>query len=213
MPVVPAKCKTIGGVPYDVFTKLYDSIVWPVINYSAMRWGSRSYSCIDAVHNRAMRFFLGVGKYTPTDGVSGDMGWKSPLVRQWKCISLYWSKLSHMNVERVNKRVALWAYSKATRSCKNWYFNVKTYYNENGFPMYSNFVNPISRSFAHDVEIKTFDNCLNSWSTRVNNVVGTSGRGRNKLRLYNLLKITYEAESYCKLVLPPKQTSVCLLQV
>ena len=30
-----AKCKTIGGVPYNVFTKLYDSVVWPVISYSS----------------------------------------------------------------------------------------------------------------------------------------------------------------------------------
>ena len=34
-----AKCKTMGGVPYDVFTKLYDSVVWPVISYSAPVWG------------------------------------------------------------------------------------------------------------------------------------------------------------------------------
>ena len=60
-----AKCKTIGGVPYDVFTKLYDSVVWPVISYSAPIWGFRSFSCIGAVHNRAMRFYLDVGKYTP----------------------------------------------------------------------------------------------------------------------------------------------------
>ena len=30
------------------------------LNYSAPSWGFRSYSCIDAVHNRAIRFFLGV---------------------------------------------------------------------------------------------------------------------------------------------------------
>jgi hypothetical protein len=29
------KCKANGGVPYNVFTKLYDTVVWPVINYSA----------------------------------------------------------------------------------------------------------------------------------------------------------------------------------
>ena len=27
-----AKCKRIGGVPYDVFTKLYETGVWPVIS-------------------------------------------------------------------------------------------------------------------------------------------------------------------------------------
>ena len=47
-----AKCKIIGGVPYSVFTKLYDSVVWPVISYSSPIWGIKSYSGIDAVHNR-----------------------------------------------------------------------------------------------------------------------------------------------------------------
>ena len=96
-----AKCKILGGVPYNVFTKLYDSVVWPVINYSAPLWGVRTYSCIEAVHNRAQRFFLGVGKYTPNDGISGDMGWNPSVVRQWKTVSLYWSRLASMSVERV----------------------------------------------------------------------------------------------------------------
>ena len=47
----------------------------------AHRLGFRSYSCIDAVHNRAMRFYLGVGKYTPNDAVAGEMGWQPPSVR------------------------------------------------------------------------------------------------------------------------------------
>ncbi len=68
----------MGGLPYNVFTKLYDSVVWPVINYGAAVWGVRSFSCIDAVHNRAMRFFLGVGKYTPNSALVGEMAWHPP---------------------------------------------------------------------------------------------------------------------------------------
>ena len=58
-----AKCKSAGGMPYDVFTKLYDSMVCPVISYGAAVWGNKTYPCINAVKNRVMRFFLGVGKY------------------------------------------------------------------------------------------------------------------------------------------------------
>ena len=60
-----AKTKCLGGLPFQVFTKLYDSVVWPVIAYGAAVLGDRSFSCINAVQNRAMRFFLGTGKYTP----------------------------------------------------------------------------------------------------------------------------------------------------
>ena len=75
-----AKYKSLGGMPYDVFTKLYDSLVWPVISYGAAIWGNKSFSCINSIQNRAMRFYLGTGKYTPTAAVGGDMGWILPFL-------------------------------------------------------------------------------------------------------------------------------------
>ena len=57
------KCKQAGGFAYSTFTKLYDSFVWSVIDYGASIWGFTDYTCINAVHHRACRFFMGVGKY------------------------------------------------------------------------------------------------------------------------------------------------------
>ena len=84
-----AKYKALGGMPFDVFTKLYDSLVWSVISYGAAIWGTKSYSCINAIQNRAMRFYLGTGKYTPTAAVYGDLGWNTPFIKQWKCICIH----------------------------------------------------------------------------------------------------------------------------
>ena len=39
-----AKYNSMGGMPYDVFTKWYDSCVWPVISYGAAIWGFKSFS-------------------------------------------------------------------------------------------------------------------------------------------------------------------------
>ena len=69
-----SKSRAFGGFHYSTFTKLYDSMVWPIINYSAPLWGDRSFSCINAVHNRSMRYYLGVGKYTPNEALIGEMG-------------------------------------------------------------------------------------------------------------------------------------------
>jgi hypothetical protein len=76
------KSKTHGGLQHNIFTKLLDTLVWSVINYGSVIWGTREF-CISAVQNRAMRFYMRVGKYTPNDAVAGDMGWKPPYVKQW----------------------------------------------------------------------------------------------------------------------------------
>ena len=52
------KVKAMGGVSYNCYIKLFDCLVWPVISYWAAIWGTRSHPCIDAVFNRACRFFM-----------------------------------------------------------------------------------------------------------------------------------------------------------
>ena len=63
---------TVTLIPYDCFTKLYDALVLSIITYGSAIWGFKEYNCIN-VHNRACRYFLGVGKYTPNAAVHGDM--------------------------------------------------------------------------------------------------------------------------------------------
>ncbi len=202
-----AKCKSIGGLPFDVYTKLYDSLVWPVISYSAPLWGYKPYSCIEAIHNRAQRFFLGVGKYTPNDGLAGETGWTPPIVRQWKSIALYWSKLSCMNRSRFNKRIAMWSDNLSKRTCRNWCFYVKSFFSTNDFDAYCSLTNPIARSFAILIEDKTFADFTKNWLTRINQEVGPSGHGRNKLRLYKIIKTDFTTEQYCNMILPLRHRS------
>ncbi len=61
-----------GGMPHDVFTKLYGSLVSPVIEYSAVICGHKEFSCISTVQNRASRFYLGVSKFTPNSVAQGE---------------------------------------------------------------------------------------------------------------------------------------------
>ncbi len=64
-----------GEMPYECFTKLYDSLVQPILDYGASIWGTKEFSCVIAVQNRASRYFMGVSKYTPTGAEHGDMVW------------------------------------------------------------------------------------------------------------------------------------------
>ena len=96
------KCKAHGGFQHNIFTKLFDTLVWSVINYGSAIWGTSEFSCISAVQNRAMRFYMGVGKYTPNDAVSGDMGWKTPYVKQWSNIFRHCARYTKMDKDRKN---------------------------------------------------------------------------------------------------------------
>ncbi len=66
------KCKVSGGVPYDVYTKLYDALVQSVIDYRVGIWGPNDFSCINSVQHKACHFFLVLWKYTPNLAVEGD---------------------------------------------------------------------------------------------------------------------------------------------
>ena len=80
--LVISKYKAFGGLPYNTYTKLFDSIVYSTVSYGEPIWGHRSFSYITAIQNRAARFFIGIGPYTPNVATMGDMGWLSMDVRQ-----------------------------------------------------------------------------------------------------------------------------------
>ena len=143
------------------------------------------------MHNRAQWFFLGVGKYTPNDGISGDIGWNPPVVRQWKTVSFYWSRLASMSEERVN----------------NWVFNIRQFFNVNDLHMYDNIEQPLSTSFVSTISGTIFNGYVTKWFNRINSDTGPSRRGGNKIRLYKCVKSDFEPEYYCKLILPPRHRS------
>ena len=113
-----------GDLPYNVYTKLYKSVVCPVIEYSGSTWGFKSCCCINAVQNRAMRVFLGVGKSTPTAALHEKLGWKQCISRQWSCIGRHVVRMPCTNscTGRLNKRIELWASAYASPPCRNWFF-------------------------------------------------------------------------------------------
>ena len=203
-----ARVKLIGGVPFNVFTKLYDSIVWPVISYSAPIWGVKQFSCINAVQTRAMRFYLGVGKYTPNAAVYGEMSWEPPEVRQWVCIASFWSRLSLLDEQRLNKRVAIWAKHKASISCKNWFYIVKNKYVELDLCNFCDISIGICKSIlTKELKQRLMTKFEGNWLSSLNRIESLNGRGRNKLRTYRLFKQSFAVEKYCLMIMPSSHRS------
>ena len=57
-----SRYKVVNGMKLSVFTRLYESLVQPIISYGAAIWGVKRFSCVEAVKNRAIKFFLGTNK-------------------------------------------------------------------------------------------------------------------------------------------------------
>ncbi len=107
--------------------------------------GVRSFSCIDAVHNRAMRFFLGVGKYSSNSAVVGEMAWQPPIVRQWKTVVTLWARIGNTSPTRINKRIMSWAKINLVILTENWFYIVKNKLRACNLGQYCNINEPLPK--------------------------------------------------------------------
>ena len=78
---------------YEIYTKLIESVVEPVLFYCSGIWGTCKFPKVQRVLNKACRYFLGVSKNASSTASRGDMGWVSAEVKQKiKCVRL-WCRL------------------------------------------------------------------------------------------------------------------------
>ena len=111
--------KSLNDLGYDTYTKLYDSLVSPILDYGSAVWGFKSYESLDKIQNRATRFFMGVHRFAPILGHVGDMGWGSNRLR-WKLnILRLWNRVVKMDNGRLLKKVFLWDREQHNRTNKS----------------------------------------------------------------------------------------------
>ena len=103
--ILISKFMTHGRMPWITYTKLYHALVQPVLEYGAAVWAYKDCASIKAVQHRACRFFLGVGRYAPSSGVIGDMGWHPVCGPLWINVIREWCRLRSMKVSRLNRQV------------------------------------------------------------------------------------------------------------
>ena len=100
-------------------------------------YADRKFACITAVQNRAERFYLGVGRYTPNAAVNGDIGWLSLLAKQWKSVVNQRYRINIMYDERLNKKVYKMGYRACFDNCKNWCFRVRKCFKKAKYKIHS----------------------------------------------------------------------------
>ena len=95
------KCLRSGGMTLEVYKKLYESMVEPVLLYGAGIWGIAQHKQIQTVQNKACRYFLGGGKYAANVALRGDMGWHSTEVKVKTEVFRFNTKLKRLPNERL----------------------------------------------------------------------------------------------------------------
>ena len=187
-----------GGMPYKVFTKVYESLVAPVIDYGAAIWGTREFSCINAVQNRACQVFLGLGRYAPNAGVQGEMGWFLPIHKQWMSISRFRCRLSQMSEDRLPSKVFKWALAQNIR--KTWPTKVRKQFETLGLHRLND-VNDVVAfpEIGQDLSDELLNDCNLKWQATLDRETS------NKLRTYRLLKTEFISEPYLEMPISRKE--------
>ena len=80
---VIGKTKSNQYLGYASYTKLFDSLVCPILDYGSGVWNT-GLNCkkLDQIQNRAIRYYLGVPRTSPIAGIEGMMGWTPGIVRR-----------------------------------------------------------------------------------------------------------------------------------
>ena len=112
-----SKFKILKNVGFHTFTKLYNAGVTPVLEYSSGVWGYVKGEDIDHIQNRAMRYFLGVHRFTPIAGMHGDMGWVSHRLNRYIPLIRLWNRLLLMKDDRLTKKIFMWDYKQKNGWC------------------------------------------------------------------------------------------------
>jgi len=88
-----SKSRSAGGFPYSAFTKLFQSLVVTVVDYSAALWGFKFHSKMQVIQNRAMHFFLNVNMNVPIAALQGGRGWIPMRVHTRLAVLRLWHRL------------------------------------------------------------------------------------------------------------------------
>lgn len=96
---------TFCKVNYDSFTKIFMSCVRPILDYGASIWGFNNERLGQRIQDRAVRYYLGVHRFTPIPGLHSEMGWLNIKFHFFLCMLRYWNRLMKMDFSRLTRKI------------------------------------------------------------------------------------------------------------
>ena len=184
----------------------YEAKVVPILDYACCVWGYKTYKDIEKVHFRAMRAFLGVGKFSALPSIEGDMGWAPVYIRQHASMLSLWFHLCSLPNERIVKKIFLWDYDLSVKGKDNWCKSVKTILSSHNLVEIYQDINvsadlaPGRVSLIKEIEKTMLENYVLDWQTKIRNMP--------KLRTYITIKDKFGIEDYVRLPMTRDERSV-----
>ena len=172
---------------FDVFFKLFDAKIQPILLYGAEVWGMDNCDLIESVHLFAMKSFLNVSSRTPNVMIYGDTG-RFPLSINAKLRSIkYWLKVLNMSDDRLPKRV--YDMNLCTSISNSWVSKIKSTLEECDYEeVWTNQRVPNERSFLRSIREKLISKFHADWESRV--------MSSPRYSFYRLFKSSCELEQY-----------------
>ena len=188
------KSRTSGNFNYNVYSKIYESLILPVINYSSFLWGFKSYDQVNKIQFKLIRNFLGLNRNVPLDALIGEMGWKPiSCLTKITCIK-FWKRLHTLHNNRITKAVFIEACRLAEQGTHNWVSSVNNLFSSY-WPQYSP---PATLDLNSIVHLTTQSICVNYdllWYQNINRIPYNSSSG-GRLNLYRNIKFAPKVDSY-----------------
>lgn len=184
---------SVGGVDFDVFCKLYESLVEPVLLYGAGLWGLRERKKLNTVQNMTCRYFLGLCKNAANIASQCDMGWSSCSVKQKIEAGRLYFKLERTDENRLVKKTFNWSSTHG----KSWERRFQVLMRNIGLDDLLNRrdLSPKNKVKSLKYKLKLLDS--ENWKSKLWD--DTSQENGNKLRTYRLYKTDLITEDYVKL--------------
>jgi hypothetical protein len=178
---INSKFKFLKNMGFQTYNKLFVNCVLPILSYGSGVWGLTNFTAIQGVQNRAMRFFLGTHKFTPTLGLCGDMGWYPINIYHKIEMVRLWNRLIKMPNNRLTKRVFNWNLENQAK------WSMEVHRVLNSVDMDDHFTD---RKFCNikSLSEKLKENYRVDWALKITE--------KPKLRLYKTFKQEFKTEKY-----------------
>ena len=180
---IVAKFKQFKHLSFKCFTKLFDTGVEPICTYASSVWGFNKFQLGQKLQLRAIRYFLGVHKYTPTLALTADFGWLDMKYKYYLNILQFYNRLLSMNNDRLTRQA--FEADQNHMSSTNWSGMVKQILSDIGKESNIENFEKIDINFANE-----------KFKVLTNREYQENAEIKPKLRTYKLFKRHVETEKY-----------------